>query len=155
MSAKRVEVSQHAQKEPDPVFSGPIEDRLAIRELAETYGDGVVRHDAETWSSVWADDAHWDFMGMQIDGREAIVALWNQAMSGLDAVSFQCVPASIEVSGDTATGRVQTQEVLKLKDGTTRMIGGLYTDTLVKREGRWVYASRAFRIVAEYNPKES
>lgn len=50
------------------------------------------------------------------------------------------------------SSQVQTQEVLKVKDGTTRMIGGLYTDTLVRRDGRWVYASRAFRIVAEYNP---
>jgi uncharacterized protein (TIGR02246 family) len=136
------------------VFIGPIEDRLAIRELAELYGDGVVRNDAETWATVWAEDAHWDFMGTLVDGREAIVALWKQAMSGLDAVSFHSVPAAIEVAGDTATGRVQTQEVLKIKDGSTRMIGGLYTDTLVKRDGRWVYASRAFRIIAEYNPAE-
>lgn len=137
------------------MFSGPIEDRLAIRELAELYGDGVVRHDAETWASVWAEDAHWDFMGTHVDGRDAIVALWSQAMSALDAVSFQCVPAAIEVSGDTATARVQTQEVLKFKDGSTRMVGGLYTDRLVRRDGRWVYAERAFRIVAEYQPKDA
>jgi uncharacterized protein (TIGR02246 family) len=135
------------------VFNGPIEDRLAIRELAERYGDGVVRHDAATWATVWAEDAHWDFMGTPVDGREAIVAVWLQAMSGLAAVSFHCVPAAIEVTGDTATGSVQTQEILAFKDGSTRMVGGLYTDTLVKRDGQWVYASRAFRIVAEYHPK--
>lgn len=134
------------------MFSGPLEDRNAIRELGEIYGDGVVRHDAETWGSVWAEDAHWDFMGTPIDGRAAIVAFWEQAMSALDAVSFQCIPAAIEVSGKSATARVQTQEVLKLKDGKTRMVGGLYTDTLVKRDGRWLYASRSFRIVAEYVP---
>lgn len=136
------------------MFSGPIEDRLAIRELHETYGLGVVLHDAEIWGSVWAQDAHWDFMGTKLDGREAIVALWQQAMDPLDSVSFQCVPASIEIDGDTATSLVQTQEILKYKDGNTRMIGGLYTDSLVKRNGRWAYASRAFRIVAEYNPEE-
>lgn len=136
------------------MFSGPIEDRLEIRELHETYGLGVVKNDAEIWGSVWADDAHWDFMGMEVDGRAAIVELWQQPMSTLEAVSFQCVPASIEVDGNSATSVVQTQEVLKFKDGNTRMIGGLYTDRLVKRNGRWVYASRAFRIVAEYNPKE-
>ncbi len=135
------------------MFSGPVEDRLAIRELAEIYSDGVVRHDAEIWATVWADDAHWDFMGTHVDGREAIVALWKQAMGTLDAVSFVCVPCAIEVEGDTATGRVQTHEVLALKDGGTRMVGGLYTDTLVRRDGRWVYASRAFRIVAEYAPR--
>jgi len=136
------------------MFTGPMEDRLAIRELHETYGDGVVRFDAETWGSVWADDADWDFMGMELKGREAIVELWLGAMSNFDAVSFQCVPASIEVDGDKATSRCQTQEVLKGKDGTTRMLGGLYTDELEKRDGAWVYTKRAFQVIAEYNPVE-
>ncbi|MEO0462470.1 MAG: nuclear transport factor 2 family protein [Pseudomonadota bacterium] len=137
------------------MFSGPMEDRLAIRELHETYGDGVVRFDADTWGSVWADDADWDFMGMELKGRDAIVETWLAAMSGFDAVSFSCVPASIEVTGTTATSRVQTQEVLKGKDGSTRMIGGLYTDELERRDGAWVYTKRAFSIVAEYNSPEA
>lgn len=136
------------------MFTGPIEDRLAIRELHETYGDGVVRFDKETWGSVWAEDADWDFMGMELKGREAIVEVWLSAMANFDAVSFQCVPASIEVDGDKATSRCQTQEVLKGKDGTTRMLGGLYTDELEKRNGHWVYTKRAFQVVAEYNPIE-
>jgi len=135
------------------MYTGPMEDRLAIRELHETYGDGVVRCDPETWGSVWADDAVWAFMGRDIEGRDKIVEVWLGAMSGFEDVSFSCVPASIEVDGDTATSRVQTQEVLKGKDGSTRVIGGLYTDELVRRAGRWVYARRAFRIVAEYNPQ--
>ena len=136
------------------MFTGPIEDRLAIRELHETYGDGVVRFDKDTWGSVWADDADWDFMGMNLKGRDAIVEVWLGAMANFDAVSFQCVPASIEVDGNTATSRCQTQEVLKGKDGSTRMLGGLYTDELEKRDGRWVYTKRAFQVIAEYNPPE-
>ncbi len=136
------------------MFTGPMEDRLAIRELHETYGDGVVRFDKDTWGSVWAEDADWDFMGMELKGRDAIVEVWLGAMANFDAVSFQCVPASIEVEGDKATSRCQTQEVLKGKDGSTRMLGGLYTDELEKRDGQWVYTKRAFKIVAEYNPAE-
>lgn len=136
------------------MFKGPIEDRLAIRELNDTYGDGVVMMDAHVWGSVWAEDASWDFMGMTIEGREAIVQTWQGAMGNFDKVSFSCVPSMIEVNGDTAIARCQTQEVLKGKDGSTRMIGGLYSDRLVKREGAWVYTHRAFEIVAEYNAQE-
>ncbi len=136
------------------MFTGPMEDRLAIRELHETYGDGVVRFDAETWGSVWANDAQWDFMGTVLEGHAAILETWNGAMSGLDAVSFSCVPSAIEVDGNRATSRVQTQEVLKAKDGSTRMIGGLYTDELEKRDGQWLYTRRAFEIVAEYAGQE-
>ncbi|WP_285712629.1 nuclear transport factor 2 family protein [Erythrobacter oryzae] len=132
------------------MFTGPLEDRVAIHELNGTYADGVVRIDAATWATVWADDAHWDLMGHQTEGKEAIVAFWNGAMAGLEAVSFHCVPCMIEVTGDTAKARVQTQEILKPKDGKARHVGGLYEDELKKIDGRWLFTSRKFKIIAEF-----
>lgn len=136
------------------MFTGPPEDRQAIAELNGTYADGVVRHDPATWGSVWAEDATWDFFGQMFEGRQAIVGFWEQAMGGLDAVSFHCVPCMIEVTADTATSRVQTQEILRMKDGSTRVVGGLYEDQLAKVDGQWVFTHRKFGIVAEYNPQE-
>ncbi len=134
------------------MFEGPLEDRIAIAELHWTYADAVVRADAEDWGKVWAEDASWSLMGTVTQGREAIVAFWKQAMSGLDAVSFQCVPSMTSIDGDRAVGRCQTQEYMRLKDGTTRAIGGLYEDEMVKRDGRWFYTSRVYKIVAEHVP---
>jgi len=135
------------------MFSGPLEDRVAIQELNGTYADGVVRADADTWATVWADDAYWNLMGMEVNGKEAIVGMWKGAMGGLEAVSFHCVPCMIAVDGDKATSRVQTQEIMLTKEGKTRVIGGLYEDELARRGGAWVFTSRKFRIVAEYNPQ--
>lgn len=135
------------------MFTGPLEDRVAIAELHQTYADGVVLIDADIWATVWADEAHWSLLGMEVDGKEAIVETWKQAMKGFSAVSFHCIPSMTRIDGDRATGRCQTQEVMKVADGSTRVIGGLYEDEMVKRDGRWLYTSRKFRIVAEYNPK--
>lgn len=135
------------------MFKGPLEDRVAIAELHQTYADAVVRADADDWGKVWTEDAHWNLMGHAVDGRDAIVGFWKQAMSGLDAVSFHCIPSMTVVDGDRAVGRCQTQEYMKVKDGTTRAVGGLYEDEMIKRDGQWLYTSRKFRIVAEYNPK--
>jgi uncharacterized protein (TIGR02246 family) len=132
------------------MFTGPLEDRVAIAELNGTYADGVVRADAATWASVWADDAAWDLMGQRAEGKEAILALWQAAMSGLEAVSFHCVPCMIEVTGNTARARVQTQEILKPKAGKARHVGGLYEDELRKEDGRWLFTRRSFRIIAEF-----
>jgi ketosteroid isomerase-like protein len=137
------------------MFKGPLEDRIAIRELHETYADAVVRADADDWSKVWTENARWTLMGATVEGREAIVGLWKQAMSGLEAVSFHCIPSMISIAGARATGRCQTQEYMKVKDGTTRAIGGLYEDTMIKEAGQWRYSERVFRIVAEYQPKEA
>ena len=87
------------------MFKGPLEDRIAIRELCETYADAVVRADAGDWGKVWSEDAHWDLMGNKVDGREAIVAFWKQAMSGLDGVSFQCMPMATARRASTTSAR--------------------------------------------------
>lgn len=135
------------------MFTGPTEDRQQIAELNGVYADGVVLADADIWGSVWAEDATWDFFGQLHEGREAIVGFWSGAMSGIEAVSFHCVPCMIEVTGDTATSRVQTQEILDMKDGVTRVVGGLYEDKLAKIDGAWVFTHRKFGIVAEYKPQ--
>ncbi len=132
------------------MFTGPLEDRVAIQELNGVYADGVVRIDAATWGTVWADDADWDLMGHQTKGKDAILAFWNGAMGGLEAVSFHCVPCMIEVTGNTAKSRVQTQEILKPKDGKARHVGGLYEDELTKIDGHWLFTSRKFKIIAEF-----
>jgi ketosteroid isomerase-like protein len=89
-------------------------------------------------------------MGHKTHGKDAIVAFWNGAMGGLEAVSFQCVPCMIAIDGDTATARVQTQEILKAKDAKARHVGGLYEDALRKIDGEWRFTSRTFRIIAEF-----
>ena len=136
------------------MYTGSIEDRTAIRELHEVYADGVVMMDKDIWGSVWAEDATWDFMGNLIEGREAIVGVWLGAMSNFEKVSFQCMPCMTDIDGDTATARVQTQEILKGKDGSTRHLGGLYTDKLAKIDGQWLYTHRSFQVIAEFRPEE-
>ncbi len=129
-------------------FSGSIEDRLAIRELHDSYCDAVLRRDPDDWGALWTEDAVWSLMGTKVNGRENIVNLWNGAMSAFDAVSFLGIPASLEVTGDTATGRYQTHEVL-VEKGVTRMAGGRYDDEFRKVDGQWLYSKRIFNIVAQ------
>lgn len=134
------------------MFTGPAQDRQEIAELNGVYADGVVLADADVWGSVWAEDATWDFFGQIHEGREAIVAFWSGAMSGIEKVSFTCMPCMIEIDGNTATARIQTQEILHMKDGVTRVVGGLYEDELAKVGGQWLFTHRKFGIVAEYTP---
>ncbi len=132
------------------MFTGPIEDRTAIRELHETYALGVLSRDPVLWGTTWDEDAVWTLIGHTVQGRAAIVALWTAAMAGFEAVSFLAVPAAITVTGDTASAITQTHEILREAGGRTRVTGGAYDDRLIRRDGRWLYAERRFRIVAEY-----
>lgn len=138
-------------------YTGPFEDRLAIRELLETYADAVTRRDAEAWGSTWAEDGHWEMPDYPEfppqDGRAAIVGLWVEAMKQFPGIMFEAWPGSIEVDGDTARVLSYTSEVYDQGDVTMRD-RGVYEDVCVKREGRWYFKSRSFRnIHRQHAPK--
>ena len=131
------------------MYIGPIEDRLAIRERIETYSHAVFLHDADLWISNWAEDGVWHLpsIGIDISGRAKIRAAWEQAMSAYSMAGFFAVPGAIEVNGDTATARSYTQEILVTTDGALRKIVGAYDDTLVKRDGTWLFARRSYNVL--------
>ena len=60
-------------------FTGPLEDRIAIRELLETYADAVCHVDAEGWGATWAEDGTWEMPDYpqfgRVSGRQNIVAI--------------------------------------------------------------------------------
>ncbi len=126
--------------------TGPVEDRLAIRELLDSYGDAVCRHDADAWEANWAPDGLWSIRGNEVQGREAIRAYWVKAMAAYRFISFSSYPGDIQVDGDTAQVRVQTTEFLTPVEGRPRRQHGTYQDRLVKVDGRWRFAHRSFNV---------
>lgn len=132
------------------ISSGPIEDRLAIRELVESYNDAVMRFDAEAWASNWRDDGVWSLPGVgELAGKATILAVWQQAMSGFSFVGFFASAGPIVVDGASAHGTWYQQEFLHQKDGARRAVTGRYEDDYVKVGGRWFFAKRVYSILSE------
>lgn len=131
-------------------YTGPSEDRLALRELLETYADAVTRRDPRDWGATWAENAEWSLPDYPeigtTKGRAAIVAMWTEAMKAYPGIMFEAWPGSIEVSGDTATMRSYTAEVYD-RDGLTLRDRGVYEDKCVKIGGVWLFKSRSFRNI--------
>ncbi len=138
-------------------FTGPAEDRLAIRELLETYADAVTRLDADGWAATWAQDGEWalpDYpeIGTTV-GRPAIRAMWIEAMKVYPGIMFEAWPGAIEVTGDRATVRSYTAEVYD-QGAMTMRDRGVYEDTCVKIDGSWFFQTRSFRnIHRQHGPK--
>ena len=128
------------------ISSGPIEDRLAIRELVESYNDAVMRFDADAWSENWTEDGVWSLPGLgEVQGRDKIVPLWKQATGSYVVGGFFASAGPIVVDGDRAHGTWYQQELLT-KDGIQHVIIGEYQDDYVKRDGRWFFAKRVYAI---------
>ncbi|MFA7585230.1 MAG: nuclear transport factor 2 family protein [Novosphingobium sp.] len=139
-------------------FTGPLEDRIAIRELMDTHAHGVMSKDVALWSSIWADDAFWalpEYPGLDgFQGKEAIVAGWVESLKhyGLDNCTKPMIyfmqPGSIEVNGDEATAVAYTIEIFDdpAKDKRVHATGR-YDDQLRKVDGRWLFTRREYRTV--------
>jgi ketosteroid isomerase-like protein len=129
-------------------FQGDFGDRLALRDLLDTYADAVTRCDAQDWGQCWAEDSEWslpDFPQLgTIRGKAAIVATWVEAMKHFPGIVFQAWPGAMQVDGDTAVVRSYTCEVYD-RDGVTKQDRGRYDDVCVKIAGRWYFKSRTFR----------
>jgi uncharacterized protein (TIGR02246 family) len=128
-------------------FSGPLSDRVEIRELYETYLDAVVRNDAELWASTWAEDCVWDMAGQRAEGRESTGTLWKELMAGFSRVIFSGFIGAISVEGANASGRYHALEEVWLKTGGAQRLQGRYADELVRRDNRWLFKSRVYTIV--------
>jgi uncharacterized protein (TIGR02246 family) len=132
-------------------FTGPCEDRLAIRELLDSYADAVNQVDADAWGSLWAEDSTWSMPDYPefgtVHGRAKIVETWVTAMKQYPGVIFVANPGSIVVEGDRAVVRSYTSEVYDDTSGVTKRDRGTYDDMLVKIDGRWLFKSRAFRNI--------
>ncbi|MEG3124216.1 nuclear transport factor 2 family protein [Sphingomonas sp. GB1N7] len=132
------------------LFSGPAEDRLAIRELLEAYADAVTRCDTGDWGALWAEDGVWSLPDYpeypDTHGKAAIVAMWTEAMKAYPGIMFQAWPGSIVVEGDSAIVRSWTSEVYD-QAGKVHRDRGRYEDVCVKVAGRWLFQSRSFRNI--------
>jgi len=130
------------------ISSGPVEDRLAIRELVDSYNDAVMRFDRDAWASNWTDDATWSLPGMgEISGKDKFVPMWQQMMAGFSFVGFFASAGPIVVAGASAHATWYQQEFLHQKDGAKRRITGRYDDDYVKRDGRWFFQKRVYSVL--------
>jgi hypothetical protein len=122
-----------------------LEDRIALRELVESYNDAVMRFDAEDWGSHWAEDGVWSPGRAEVSGREAIVTLWTQIMGGIEVEGFFASAGPLTIDGDRATGRWYQQEFLR-SNGIRRAIVGEYDDSYVKVDGQWRFQRRVYKV---------
>ena len=130
------------------------DDYVAISRLIHRYADAVVHRRGDLWGSCWAADAVWNLgRGRQVEGREAIAALWYSAMKGMAAVVQTVQNGEAWVAaGDPdpahptqAVGRWYISERFRRADGTRGILLAHYDDQYVKRDGAWLLAGRVLQ----------
>ena len=134
------------------VPSGSVESRIAISDLVHHYADAVVRRDADQWASTWAPDAVWELgKDRRVEGREAIVELWNNAMDGFKAVVQNVVNngAALDDASGTGIGRCYIMESWWRGDDSKGILLAYYDDSYIRGGDQWMFASR--ELVVQYS----
>ena len=130
-------------------MSNEVEDQLAIQQLVSVYADAVNRRDESLWSSTWAEDCAWSLPGAgTFTGKEAVVGLWVQAMTGFEFVAQLIYQGTVEIDENNASGRWYLCEHLRPAGSADGMFNiGTYKDEYVKQDGRWLFSKRDYQIM--------
>lgn len=127
-------------------FTGPIEDRLAIRELYGTYADSASGADCDAWLACWTDDCLWETSFGNFAGKDAMRAQNDLLWQAMDRMGFFNEIAGIEIDGDRASARCWCREIVMMKDGSVMRVVGRYDDELVREGGEWRFRRRSYTL---------
>ena len=125
--------------------------RAPIEDLVHRYADAVVHRDQEQWGATWAPDAVWELgRGRRVEGREAIVALWNSAMDGFAAVVQNVVNGTyrLDEEAGTGSGRWYVIEHWMRADESRGILLAHYDDRYRRTDDGWCFAGR--ELVVQY-----
>lgn len=124
-----------------------LEDELALRNLMARYVDAVHRRNGDDWADTWTEDARWNLLGSDVVGRDNVVALWQQMMSGFEFAVMLPGSCLFEVNGDHATGHWYLQEYTRDLEGGATAVLSRYLDSYRKQDGQWRYQSREYSFI--------
>lgn len=132
--------------------SGPMEDRLLIRELFGLYGDASCKGDADSWLATFAEDCEWNSHMFNRKGKADLREQWDQLWQAFDKLGFLSEIGWIAVDGDTARASSQAREIIRLKDGGLFKLIGHYDDYLVRENGQWLFSRRNYQPLVLEEP---
>ena len=136
-----------------------LEEERELSVLMARYCDAVNRRDGEDWIDCWAEGAQWVLMGNRVSGRENILALWQQVMSGFEFALMLPSSCLFTADGTSASGHWYLHEYTRDHQGNAATNVSRYQDTYRKVDGQWFYQSRECHFIVSgaglsgpYNP---
>ena len=127
--------------------SGAVADRLAIRELIESYNAAVIEKDPAKWIANWAEAGVWNLGGGDIEGKDRILESWLTIMAPYEHASVFAQPIFIQVEEEDGIAHWHTNERLKLYSGDEMLAVGRYKDRYVRIDGVWKIKQRDYSVV--------
>jgi ketosteroid isomerase-like protein len=128
-----------------------ITDRVEIETLRGEFTDAVMMNDHDRLASLFTPGGavRIPLANIEATGREQIRALGERRQALADYFVQTTHPGTIQLDGDTATGRAYLSEVTHLRDGGSHLNYFVYHDRYQRTPDGWKFVERVaeFRYV--------
>ena len=125
-----------------------IADRVEIEALRGEFTDAVMMNDHDRHASLFTPDGvmRIPLGNIEAAGREQIRALGERRQALTDYFLQTTHPGTIQLDGDTATGRAYLSELARARDGSSQLNYFVYHDRYRRTGDGWKFTER----VAEF-----
>jgi ketosteroid isomerase-like protein len=125
-----------------------IADRVEIEALRGEYTDAVMMRDYDRLASLFTPDGALRMPNVPVEllGRDEIRG-WGDRVPGIvDFLVQNTHPGTIQLAGDTASGRAYMSELGRLRDGGSFVNYAIYHDRYQRTDDGWKFTERVYEV---------
>ncbi|WP_223691933.1 nuclear transport factor 2 family protein [Leifsonia poae] len=125
-----------------------LADHVELLALQAEFTDAGMQGDFDGFASQFTARGIWRIPGIGVEfvGREQIRAGIERLKESWEFFVQTAHPGVIELSGDTARGRVYIAEFGRLRDGGSHSNHAIYHDRYERTEQGWRFAARSYEV---------
>ena len=125
-----------------------IADRVEIEALRGEFTDAAMMRDRARLASLFTPDGALRMPNVPADlvGRDQIRAVGEQLQSQWEFFVQNTHPGTIQLDGDTATGRTYIQELVRTRDGRQGLNYAIYHDRYRRTGDGWKFTERVYEV---------
>lgn len=125
-----------------------IADRVEIEALRGEFTDAGMTHDYDRFAALFTQDGVWRIpdAGIEFASRDDIRAGIERLQGAWEYFVQTTHPGTIQLDGDTATGRAYVAEFGRLRDGSSHQNHAIYHDSYQRTPNGWKFTARVYEV---------
>jgi ketosteroid isomerase-like protein len=125
-----------------------IADRVEIEALRGEFTDAAMMRDRPRLASLFTPDGALRMPNIPVEllGREEIRAGGERLQAQWDIFVQNTHAGTIQLDGDTATGRAYVQELVRTRDGIEGLNYAIYHDSYRRTPDGWKFTERVYEV---------
>jgi uncharacterized protein (TIGR02246 family) len=125
-----------------------IADRVEIEALRGEFTDAAMMRDRARMASLFTPDGVLRMPNIPVElvGREEIRAGGERLQAQWDFFVQTTHPGTIQLAGDTASGRAYIQEIVRTRDGHQGLNFAIYHDRYKRTADGWRFTERVYEV---------